>query len=155
MNELQARDLMCTQTVTVSPKATIFDAAKLILECRVSGLPVTDERDHLVGIITEGDFLRRAEIGTEEGCDDSFFDLEVAQQFLKSHGRYVEDVMTSKVASVVPNTPLIEIARLMHRMKLKCLPVIDDGKIVGVINRADVLGVLISSVEAPRTASAL
>jgi CBS domain-containing protein len=143
MEELKASDLMSGEVVTISPKATVVEAARLMLEHRVSGLPVVDAQGQLVGVISEGDMLCRAEIGAES-VDDSFWSLELARQFLKAHGRYVEDVMTSKVVSVDENTPLAEIARLLQVMRLKRVPVTNHGEVVGIVSRADVLRVLIS-----------
>jgi CBS domain-containing protein len=145
MDELTAGDLMSTKVVTVSPTATVVDAAKLMLEHRISGLPVVDEMRKLVGVITEGDLLQRIEIGTDDENPVDFFGLEVAQQFIKEHGRYVEDVMTPEVVTVAENTPLAEIAGLLHSKRLKRVPVTNDGHVVGVVSRADILRVLISA----------
>jgi CBS domain-containing protein len=145
MEKLTARDLMSTEVITVSPKATVVEAARLMLDHRVSGLPVVNDKGKLVGVISEGDLLRRAEMGTEAGAPGSFFSLELAHQFLKEYGRYVEDVMTPGVASVVENTPLPEIAGLLHLMHLKRVPVTSHGTVVGVVSRADVLRVLVSA----------
>jgi CBS domain-containing protein len=145
MTELHARDVMTADLATISPKATVIEAAKLMLDQRVSGLPVVDDDGRLVGVISEGDLLRRVEIGTEAECSGAFFSSELARQFAKSYGQYVEDVMTAKVASVVANTPLVEIARLLQLMQLKRVPVTDGGKLVGIVSRADVLRVLVKS----------
>ena len=147
MQGLRACDVMSVEVAATSPKASVIDAAKLMLERHVSGLPVVDDRCQLVGIISEGDLLRRVEIGTEAESASSFFSSEIAHEFLKSHGQYVEDVMTTKVASVLLNTPLPEVARLLQLMKLKRVPVTDQGKIVGIVSRADVLRVLVNSVD--------
>jgi CBS domain-containing protein len=149
MEELKARDLMTTQVVTIPPKATVIEAAKRMLDHRISGLPVVDDEDRLVGVISEGDLLRRVEIGTDPaaGNPGSPFSLELARQFLKAHGQYVEDAMTSQVASVLENTPLAEIAGLLQLMRLKRVPVTNHGKIVGVVSRADILRVLVSEAE--------
>ena len=145
MKELQARDVMSGEVIAVSPKAAIIDAAKLMLDNRISGLPVIDDRGRLVGVVTEGDLLRRVEIGTQTECAGGFFSSELAHQFLKSYGQYVEDVMTTKVASVLVNTPLVEIARLLQLMKLKRVPVIEHDEVVGIVSRADVLRALVGA----------
>jgi CBS domain-containing protein len=147
MSELLARDVMSSEVVVVSPKASIIEAAKLMLENRISGLPVIDEQGHLVGVVSEGDLLRRVEIGTQIDDGSSFLTSEVARHFLKSYGRFVEDVMTTKVASVLANTPLVEIARLMELMRLKRVPVIEHGKLIGIVSRADLLRALVHEVE--------
>jgi CBS domain-containing protein len=148
MNDLQARDVMCSEVVRVSPKATVVEAAKLMIAHRVSGLPVVDAAGQLVGVISEGDLLRRVELGTEP-TDGQHWSLELARDFLKAHSRYVEDVMTTKVASVLENTPLPEIARLLQLMRLKRVPVTKRGEVVGVISRADLLRVLVNEAEPP------
>jgi CBS domain-containing protein len=147
MEELKARDLMSTEVITISPKATVIEAAKKMLDHRVSGLPVVDDRDRLIGVISEGDLLRRIEIGTDPGMSGSPFSLELAREFLKAHSQDVEDVMTAKVASVLENTGLREIANLMQLMRLKRLPVTNHGKVVGVVSRADVIRVLVHEAE--------
>ena len=154
MTELRALDVMASDVAVISPKAFVIDAARLMLERRVSGLPVVDDRGQLVGVISEGDLLRRVEIGTEAECSGSFFSSEIAHDFRKSHGQHVEDVMTTKAASVLPNTPLAEIARLLQLMQLKRVPVTDHGKVVGVVSRTDVLRALVNSVQAPITSAA-
>jgi CBS domain-containing protein len=149
MEELKARDLMSTEVITISPKATVIEAAKNMLDHRVSGLPVVDDRDRLIGVISEGDLLRRIEIGTDPGMSGSPFSLELAREFLKAHSQDVEDVMTAKVASVLENTGLQEIANLMQLMRLKRLPVTNHGKVVGVVSHADVIRVLVHEAERP------
>jgi CBS domain-containing protein len=146
MNSLYARDLMQPRVVSIAPGASVIDAAKLMLDCHVTGLPVTDDEGHLVGIITEGDLLRRVEIGTA-GVLQRPIDAEVLRQFRKAHGRSVAEVMSDRVASVLGNTPLAEIARLMQLMNYKRVPVTDHGKVVGVIARADILRALVAAAE--------
>jgi CBS domain-containing protein len=150
MEELKARDLMSTEVITISPHARIIEAAKKMLEHRVSGLPVVDDDGRLIGVMSEGDLLRRAEIGTDAATSGSLFSLELAHQFLKAHGQHVEDVMTQKVASVLENTALAEIASLMQLMRLKRLPVTNHGKVIGVVSRADILRVLVNGAERSR-----
>ena len=146
MRELNARDVMSTQVVTVSSKAPVIEAAKLMLAHRISGLPVVDDFGRLVGIVSEADLLRRAEIGTQV-FDCGEFGSELASQFLKSYGQYVGDVMTTKVASVLGSTPLAAIADLLETMRLKRVPVIEDGKVVGVVSRADLLRAFVNEIE--------
>jgi len=154
MTQLRARDVMSSDVTVISPKAFVVDAARMMLERRITGLPVVDDSGKLVGLISEGDLLRRVEIGTDTQSTDAFFSFELARQFLKSHGRYVEDVMTTKVTSVLANTPLAEIAQLMQLMRLKRVPVTDHGKVVGVVSRTDVLRVLVNSMHASETGAA-
>jgi CBS-domain-containing membrane protein len=142
---------MSSNVVSVSPEATVIKAAKLMLVNQVSGLAVLDDRGWLVGVVSEADLLRRPEIGTQTiNCDETF-DLEMASHFLKSYGRYVEDVMTTEVATVVKETPLAEVADMLETMRLKWVPVIEHGKLVGRVSRAGVLRAFVNAVEAPVT----
>jgi len=147
MKELKACDVMSGDVVSISPKATVIKAAKLMLENRVSGLAVLDDDGWLVGVVSEADFLRRPEIGTQAiDCDGTFEPLE-ASHFLKSYGRYVEDVMTTRVASVVKNTPLAEVADMLETMRLKWVPVTEHGRLVGRVSRAGVLQAFVDAVD--------
>jgi CBS-domain-containing membrane protein len=151
MKELKASDVMSTNVVSVSPGATVIKAAKLMLCNQVSGLAVLDDHDRLVGVVSEADLLRRPEIGTQAVNCDETFDLETASHFLKSYGRYVEDVMTTQVASVTKNTPLAEVADMLETMRLKWVPVTEYGKLVGRVSRAGVLRAFVNAVASPLT----
>ena len=114
---MKAKDVMSVDVATISCRATVLEAAKLMLDRRISGLAVVNEEGRLVGIVTEGDLLRRAEIGTElhpsmpnlQAIDDP----KLFGEYSKSHGRHVEDIMTRDVVRVFENTPLAEVAALM------------------------------------------
>ena len=117
MEAMKAQDVMSVDVVTISCRATVLAAAELMLNRRISGLPVVNEEGRLVGIVTEGDLLRRAEIGTEllpsmpnpEAIDDS----KLFGEYFESYGGHVEDIMTRDVVRVFENTPLAEVAALM------------------------------------------
>lgn len=138
-------DLMQYDVTTVEPGTTLADAARIMISRRVTGLPVV-ENGKLVGVITEGDLLRRAEIQTdakEHGWFKSFFlPGSLADEFIRTHGRYVRDVMTAAVITVYPDTDLGEAAKIMCEQHIKRLPVVDNGKLTGVISRTDLLTVL-------------
>jgi CBS domain-containing protein len=138
-------DLMKCDVTTVQPDTTLADAARIMLSRHVSGLPVLD-RGVLVGIVTEGDLLQRTEIGTDGKIHSRlkafFMPGSLAGEFIRTHGRYVRDVMTSPVISVTPDTPLFEAANIMCQHDIKRLPVLRDGKLAGVIGRTDLLAVL-------------
>jgi CBS domain-containing protein len=138
-------DLMKNDVLSVAPDTTLADAARIMISRHVSGLPVVED-GKLVGVITEGDLLRRAEIGTdakEHGWFRSFFlPGSLANEFVRSHGRYVRDVMTPSVITVFPDTDLGDAAKIMFERHIKRLPVVDCGKLVGVISRTDLLAVL-------------
>jgi len=154
MKELKASDVMSGDVVSISPKATVIKAAKLMLQNRVSGLAVLDDNGWLVGVVSEADLLRRPEIGTQVVDCDGTLEPQEASHFLKSYGRYVEDVMTTKVASVVKNTPLAEVADMLETMRLKWVPVTEHGKLVGRVSRAGVLRAFVDAVDRSSTLAA-
>jgi CBS domain-containing protein len=132
--------------VTIGPEATVRDAAWTMLTNRISALPVLDGQGRLVGILSEGDLLRRAETGTQRrrswwgtfGVGSE----ELAAEFVKSHGRKVADVMSRNVIAARDDTPAPEIARLMETHGIKRVPIVADGKLVGIVSRADFLAAL-------------
>jgi CBS domain-containing protein len=139
-------DLMTKTPIIVQPDTTLVDAACIMLAQHISGLPVQDEAGGIVGIITEGDLLRRPEIGTE-GKERSWLKAFVAPgslaaDYVRTHGQHVGEVMTKSVVTVTPNTPLAEAAELMRRKRIKCLPVIEAERLVGIISRSDLLKAL-------------
>ena len=140
---MKAKDVMTTSVVTVRPDATVTDIAKTLLERRISAVPVLDERDRLVGIVSEGDLIRRAEFGTARPSSWwlAFFTLGEgdARRFVKTHGRHARDVMTKNVATVDEETSLQRIADILESRRIKRLPVLRDHKLVGIVSRADLL----------------
>lgn len=143
---MKARDIMTTKIVTVSPDTQVRDVAALMIEKQISGIPVLKENGMLVGIISEGDFLRRPEIGTEKHRRRwlSFFTRadEQAREFTKSHALKAEDVMTTPVIHVSEDTSLSEVVETMEQHKVKRVPVLDDGNLVGIVTRRDILRAL-------------
>jgi CBS domain-containing protein len=139
---------MVRAVATTTPEATVATVARLMINLRISGVPVLDKNGQLVGIITEGDLLRRAETGTERRGSrwSQWFSGNslLAAEYIKSHARRVEDVMTREVISVGESASLSEIAELMETKRIKRLPVVHNGKIVGIVSRADLLQVLAS-----------
>jgi CBS domain-containing protein len=144
---MNAADLMTSFVVTVRPDATIEYAAQLMLQYRISGLPVTDSDAALLGIITESDLLRRAETGTEKNHARWVSLLigpgRLAQEYVHTHGRKVGDVMTERVTTVTPQTPISDLVALMETKRVKRLPVVEQGRLVGIVSRADVMAALI------------
>ena len=138
---MQARDVMTTGVTTIHPDATVREAAQLMLERRVSGLPVVDGKERLVGMVSEGDLMRRRELGSAAPRSWwlRFFAEEAARDYLKTHGEAVRDVMTSPVVSVRRATPLHEVARLLEEHRIKRVPVVDGGRLVGIVSRADLV----------------
>jgi CBS domain-containing protein len=154
---MRASDVMRTEVQTCSPDSTIGEAIRLMLDKGISGLPVVDAAGTLVGIVTEGDFLRRAELGTERHRP-RWLELlaspgRLAADYVQAHGRRVAEVMTPEVAAVAEDTPLAEVVRLMERRHVKRLPVLRDGRLVGLVARADLLRAL-AGAAAPGSAAA-
>jgi CBS domain-containing protein len=147
---MKAADVMTRQVVTVTPDATIEEAIRLMLQHRISGLPVTDSDGAVLGILTEGDLLRRAETGTEKRHTRWIALLvgpgRLAQEYARAHARKVGEVMTDCVFSVTPGTPLSEIVALMEAKNVKRLPVIEQGRLVGILSRANLMAALVDLV---------
>lgn len=143
---MDVKSLMTTQIIAVRPDNTVADAARIMLANRVSGLPVLDPAGKLVGVITEGDLLRRAELGTEgkqPGWLKAFLiPSSAAADYVATHGRHVDEVMTRNPLWVTPETELAEAANLMLKRHIKRLPVLDKLKLTGVISRSDLLRLL-------------
>jgi CBS domain-containing protein len=139
---------MVRAVATTTPETTVETVARLMINLRISGVPVLDRNGRLVGIVTEGDLLRRAETGTERRRSrwSEWFSANsrLAAEYIKSHARRVEDIMTREVVSVGELATLAEIAELMETRRIKRVPVVHDGKIVGIVSRADLLQVLAS-----------
>ncbi|HEX9904908.1 MAG TPA: CBS domain-containing protein [Propylenella sp.] len=140
---MRARDVMTADVTTVAPGASIAEAARLMLDRRISGLPVVDRSSgQLVGLLTEGDLMRRAELVTERR--PWWFALtsspeERAQAFVKAHGLKVEDVMTKEVVTIDEHEPLERIAMLFEERGIKRAPVVRDGRLIGIVSRANLL----------------
>ena len=152
---MKASDIMVSKVVTVSPNASVGDAANLLLANRISALPVVGENGQLLGIVSEGDLMRRAEAGTERHhswwLKMLISNESLAAEFVKSHARKVADVMTRNVVTAKPETPVADIASLLEKNRIKRVPIVQDGKIVGIVSRSNLLQALAS---APQDASA-
>jgi CBS domain-containing protein len=148
---------MTTAVVTVGPDTTVQDLAKLLSERGLSGVPVVDN-GRLVGIVSEGDLLHRAETGTERRMARRrwrWFDrnLEDARDYVKSHGRKVTDIMVREVISVGEESSLAEVATLMETNRIKRVPVLRDGQLVGIISRANLVRALAAIDREPATSA--
>ncbi len=138
-----ARDVMTTSVMTVTPETDVIEIAKMMLEQRISAVPVLNAKGKLVGIVSEGDLINRTESETQHrsswwlrmasGEDD------VSREYLRSHGRHAEDVMTTDVVTVKPDTPLAQIAALLEKRHIKRVPVVEGGKLLGIVSRANLL----------------
>jgi CBS domain-containing protein len=140
---MKAADVMVTNVITVGPDARIEDVAGVLLTNRISAVPVVDREGGMIGIISEGDLMRRPETGTERPRSwwlDALTDTrKLASEFVRSHSHRVSDVMTRHVVTAKPDTPLGEIAALLEKNRIKRVPIVEDGKIVGIVSRANLL----------------
>ena len=147
---MQARDVMVSPVITVEKIATVRDVATILLEKRISGVPVVDNVGKVVGIVTESDLMRRAEAGTEHPYSwwVHFLagDATIAADYVKSHALKVEDLMTADVVTATPETSLHEIAALLEERQIKRVPIVNkEGTLVGIVSRANLIQVLASA----------
>lgn len=146
---MKASDVMTTKVITVPPETTVRAAAELMIQRGISAVPVVGPDGALLGIVSEGDLLRRVESGTERKRArwlEFISNAEtLAAEFVKAHGRKVTDVMTRHVKTAEPGTPLVEIADLIERNRIKRVPIVENGKIVGIVSRANLLQALASA----------
>jgi CBS domain-containing protein len=146
---MKARDVMTSPVITVTPSTLVETLARTLLERRISGVPVVDSNGFLVGVVSEGDLLHRAEAGTERrrswwlrlftGPDT------LAQEYTKSRGRKVEHVMTREVITAPPSAPLRELARLLEIHCIKRVPIVENARLVGIVTRANLIQAVASS----------
>jgi CBS domain-containing protein len=143
---MNAADVMVTNVITVTPDASVQDVAQLLLTNRISGLPVVDPQGKLVGIVSEGDLMRRAEAGTGRRRPWWLAILTgrdvLAAEYVREHSRKVADVMTRHVVTAAAETPLQDIATLLEKNGIKRVPIVQGGKVVGIVSRANLLQAL-------------
>jgi CBS domain-containing protein len=147
---MKARDVMVSPVITVEENDTVRDVAKLLIAKRISAVPVIDRAGKIVGIITEGDLLHRAEAGTEPPVSWWLSlisgDRAVADEYVKSHAVKVKDVMTRDVKTADPDTPLVEIADLFEEHHIKRVPIVrKGGDLVGIVSRANIVQAIASA----------
>lgn len=138
---MRAHQVMNRQVVTVTPETSIGDAANIMLRQRISGLPVVDGAGRLVGVVSEGDFIRRAEIGTEKkgGRWLALLTGSDIADAARMQGRTVGEIMTATPLTIVEDTPLVEVVQTMETHGVKRLPVLRDDRLVGIVTRSDLL----------------
>ena len=143
---MKAADVMTTKVVAVASDATAQEAAELMVWHRVSALPVVDPSGKLVGIVSEGDLMRRVELGTER--DRSWWlelltsNRNLADDYVKAYGRKVSELMTGDVITAKPDTPIHAIALLLEQHAIKRVPILDQGKLTGIVARANLVQAL-------------
>jgi CBS domain-containing protein len=154
---MRAMDVMTTNVITVGPEKTVQEVAVLLSERGISGVPVVDASGQVIGIVSEGDLLHRAETGTERRTerrrarwfDGIAPDQELARDYVKAHGRTVSEVMTRAVVSVADTAELADVANLLETKRIKRVPVLRDGKLVGIISRANLVRALAAAKSEP------
>lgn len=154
---MKAKDVMTSTVISVQPDATILQAARQMLQHHVSGLPVIDHGGELVGILSEGDFLRRREAGTERRRSRWLEFLmgpgRLAVEYSHSHGNKVTEVMTTDVHTVTEDANLEDVVELMERRRIKRVPVMRAKKVVGMVTRSNLMHAMVSLARAePKSA---
>ncbi len=158
---MKAADIMSRNVATVAPEMSITEIAKILLGRHISAAPVVDDTGSVVGIVSEGDLIRRQEIDTEKHPSWWLQLLaspeDQAHDYVKSHGLKASDVMSGNVVTVGPDTPIDEVATLLERYRIKRVPVIEGGKLAGIVSRADLIRGLAAhpaTLPSPSTADA-
>jgi CBS domain-containing protein len=153
---MKAADVMTTEIVSVGPETSVRHIAQLMLRHRISAVPVLDDEGKLAGIVSEGDLMRRAELGRDRHRSWWLNLLagpeEIANEYVKQHGQRARDVMTSRVISIEENTSVATIAAILEEKRVKRLPVLKDGRLIGIVSRADLLHA-IATAELDQSAS--
>lgn len=149
---MEARDVMTREVITARPDTPVPEIARLMMTHEISGVPVIDASGALVGLVSEGDLLRRVEPGS--GGAKSWwlrlFTDEAARDFVRTEGRHARDVMTTALHTVAPDTPLGEVARTLEKHRIKRVPVVEGGRLVGIVSRANLLhGIAANPAPAP------
>lgn len=144
---LIAKDVMTSPVIAVGPDSTVDEVAGILLSHGISAVPVID-RGALLGIVSEGDLIRRAEIGTAPQGRSWWLrvfanNAALAEGYVKSHSAHVTDVMTKQVATVIESTPVVEIATLLEHNRIKRVPVLRDAQVVGIVSRSSLVRALV------------
>ncbi len=147
---MKTSEIMTYPVITVMPETPIAEAARLMLQHRISGLPVVDAKGAVIGMITEGDLLRRAETGSAPH-HPRWLELllspgRLAGEYAEAHARKVSEAMTRDVVSVAPDTEIASVVLLMKKRNIKRLPVIDNGRLVGIVSRANLVRALLHAL---------
>ena len=145
---MTVEQVMTRDLITVNPAMPIHQAAQLMVEHGVSGLPVVDDDGRLVGIISEGDLILRQTRRRERPWWHSFFENgeQLAREYQKAVGTTVGEVMTRSVVSISPVWGIETAAAIMQNRRIRRLPVVHDGRLVGIVTRADLIKALATEV---------
>lgn len=154
---MKAQDVMTREVISIDPDSTVLQAARLMLQHHISGLPVIDKHGDLVGVLSEGDFLRRRETRTEHKRSRWLEFLmgpgRMAAEYSHSHGNKVSEVMSTDVHSVEQDTAVEDIVDLMERKRIKRVPVLCGGQLVGIITRSNLMRAMVSLARTAQPAS--
>ena len=155
---MKAADVMLSNVITVRPDTPLREVAEVLLANRISGVPVLGKNEELVGIISEGDLIRRSETGTDRRrswwLELLIGSAPLAAEYVKTHALTVADVMTRAVVTATPDTPLRQIAELLEKNSIKRVPIVKNRKVVGIVSRANLVQALASRLkehDTPRT----
>ncbi len=135
---MQAKDVMTTEVVTVDPESDVTSVAKILFDRRISAAPVVDRDGRIVGIVSEGDLIRRTECPRGRSWWLALV-ADTTAEFVRTHGTRAKDVMTRHIISIGEEAPLSEVARILESNNIKRVPVIKEGRLVGLVSRADIL----------------
>jgi CBS domain-containing protein len=153
---MHAVDIMTSPVVSASPETSIKDVAKLLADRHISAVPVVDGKLHVLGMISEGDLMRRAEIGTVGGSSwwlDLFSSTRgLADDYVKTHSKLVRDVMTTEVVTASEHATLTDIAELLETHRIKRVPVTRNGQLIGIVSRANLVQALATAAVSPAPA---
>jgi len=145
---MKAQDVMVRDVVTVGPETEVAEAVALLVKHDISALPVVDSDDNLIGILSEADLLEREELGAEHHhpwwIETLLPASKLAEEFSKAHGKKVSEMMSTDVISASQDTPVPEIAALLERHRIKRVPIVSDGKVVGIVSRSNLIQALAS-----------
>jgi CBS domain-containing protein len=145
---MRVKDVMTPKIISVGADETVVNAARLMLRHQISGLPVIDKEGELVGIVTEGDFLRRGELGTQrrrpKWLEFVLGPGKLAQEYVQASSKKVEDVMTPDPRTIGEDESLETVVDMMERHRIKRIPVTRGGRVVGIISRANLMHALAS-----------
>lgn len=146
---MKARDVMVREVVTVGPDTDVTEAVALLVEHDISALPVVDGDNDLIGILSEADLLERQELGAEHRhpwwIETLMPASTLAKEFAKAHGKKVSEVMSTDVITAGADAPVAEIAALLERHRIKRVPIVSDGKVVGIVSQSNLIQALASS----------
>ena len=150
---MRAVDVMTSKVITVDETASVQEVAKLLGEHRISAVPVVDKDRRVIGMVSEGDLLHRAETGTDRRrswwLEMMTATNQLAVEYVKSHSANMKDIMTRNVVSVTEATRVADIAVLLETHRIKRVPVLRDGKLVGIVSRANLVRALAMTISAP------